>query len=576
MLSRASQTTKGYDLTRIISISHTEIPDSYKADIILRNSDKALVGLDFEDYQVVISNGYHTNIARSAWAAGTAYAIDDIRCPVTANGYQYRCAVAGTSHAAAEPTWPTALGVRVTDNTVTWEMDGNTGDEYDRTAPLKARVQEFHSGRGVLRYILRAIGIPDQMKEEGAIAEYTQLSTNTNTVKTLISAVCAASTGLSSAFNGYPVITVVYDSEDSLLDVFSPAEYFSISMRENRWDKLQELLAYTKCKARIGNDGKLHILVPVVSGTTYAYEYKWNVAGDHSFFSKTVRLRFVEPNKIIVSSDPTHSPVYTGSATSATSYALDPKIYQAPYRRLVSNAQATSIAEAMVEQKELNAEKGIASVPMNVGQELWDYVKVTDSRQGDTRIGNIQYLQRETVIPPMAETLTWGPGLTFRMTLSFGAVSALSLMSLLLAPGSAGTASYTKELLDMIFDAFMDALVKLEARINALGEPGEPGEPFEIPDPLLINTIKIMQQIQWIGGSGVVALIRKLDSPAVWLFSPDTEEICLDLDADKSIYPIADKTGQLGKSTHTWQKGYIDKLYAATRAVAPVGADKYD
>ncbi len=261
VLSRTSQTTKGYDSSRSLSISHTETPDSYKADIILYN-DGSLTSLDFENYQTVISYGARTGVARSAWVANTAYAIDDICRPTTANGYQYRCAIAGTSHTTTEPTWPTDLGVRVTDGTVTWEMDGNSGDEYSRTAPLKVRAQELHSGRGILKCILRAVGIPDQLAEDKAIAVYTQLDSDTNTVKTLISAVCTAGAGLGGAYTGYTAITVVYDSEDSLIDTFIPKDYFSISINESRWDKIQELLDYTRCKARIGNDGKLHILVP--------------------------------------------------------------------------------------------------------------------------------------------------------------------------------------------------------------------------------------------------------------------------------------------------------------------------
>ena len=270
MLSRASQTTKGYNKSRILSCVETFESSSQKAEVILKNSDKALVSLDFENYQAIISHGIKTNVTRTAWAANTAYVLDDIRRPITANGYQYRCAIAGTSHNTTEPTWPTDLGVRVTDNTVTWEMDGNSGDEYSYDPPMKVRVQELHSGRGLLRCILRAIGIPDQLAEDKAIAEYTQTDSDTNTVKTLISAVCAAGTGLSSAYNGYTAITVVYDSEDSLIDSFKPADYFSISMNENRWDKIEELLAYTRCKARIENDGKLHILVPRTSGNTWA------------------------------------------------------------------------------------------------------------------------------------------------------------------------------------------------------------------------------------------------------------------------------------------------------------------
>lgn len=473
VLSRSGQTTKGYSSSRILSIPHSETPDSYTAVITLNNSDKALVPagvpIDFENYQVVISSGFKTGVTRSAWAATTAYALDAIRVPTTANGYQYRCAVAGTSH-SSEPTWPTDLGVRVTETGgVVWEMDGNSGDEYDRTAPLKVRVQEFHSGQGILKCILRCSGIPDQLKEDKAIAEYTQTSDDTNTVKALIDLVAAAGTGLSSAYNGYTAITVTYDSgyDDSIINSFCPKDYFSISINESRWDKIQELLNYTKCKARIGNDGALHILLPTTTLTTYAYEYKFNVSGSHTFFSKAVRLRFIKPNKEIVASHPDHETQYTGSSTSATSYALDPKSHTT-YRRLASNAQAALIAAAIIERSELDDERGFATVPMNVGQELWDYVKVTDSRQGDTRIGNVQYIGRDVEIHLDNQPLTWTMGI------AFGKVTMQSLMANLITAGGVSGETYARlsneQIFALIDDLARDVYIELNKQIDAHNE----------------------------------------------------------------------------------------------------------
>ncbi len=620
VLSRTGETTRGYNFSRILSISHSEEPSSYKADITLHNSDNALTSIDFKSYQAVISEGMATGIARTAWAANTAYALDDIILPATANGSQYRCAIAGTSHATTEPTWPTDLGVRVTDGTVTWEMDGNSGDEYSRSAPLKVRVQELHSGRGILRCILRCIGIPDQLKEDTAIAEYTQTDTDTNTVKALIDLIAAAGTGLSSAYNGYSAITVVYDTgyDDSIINTFCPAEYFSIRLNENRWDKIQELLDYTRCKARIGNDGKLHILIPkpnttgttldigsaatnradalpatltcldlnnpanangvitsvevwaatnltglrvgtfyLVSGTTYKcrdsaiigsvisgskqtittdsagnplaiavvagdvigcyydtgslkddssappytllrwfageridpgdqetyhsnlgsalslygigvtydYEYEFNVSGQHTFFDKAVRLRFIDPNKEIVRTPPASTGYtgtqYTGNDTSEPSYTLDPKVHTT-YRRLTSDAQAALIAAAIIERYELDAEKGFATVPMNVGQELWDYVKVTDSRQGDTRIGNIQYLSRSIKLPAGNE------GITFNTALSFGKTSLLSIMSNLSL--SETSAQLSNEQIFAMYDSIIDYLQANQVMTEWLAE----------------------------------------------------------------------------------------------------------
>ena len=448
VLARAAASTRGYDNTRVIKISHPETPTGNPVELVLNNSDGILTSLDFEHYQAVISYGYNTGASRSARVAASTYAIDDMVIPPTANGYQYRCSVAGTS-GAGTITYPTSLGDTVADSAVTWEMDGNSGEEYSRAAPLRVRVQELHSGRGILRCILRPEGILDQLAEDRALVAYTQTSADTNTVKTLITAVAAATL---SSYSGYTAYTVSYDSEDTVISSFIPADYFSVQINENRFEKIQELLDYTGCKMRIQNDGQPHILDPVVSGTAYNYEYKFNVAGDHNFWNKTVRLRFVNPNQEIVASHPDHTPQYSGSATSATSYALAPKTHTT-YRRLPSNAVASSIASAIIERYELDAEKGFATVPMNVGQELWDYVKVTDSRQGDTRTGNIQFLQRNVEVHFDGKPLTW------TMMLSFGKVSVLSLMANMLSAGAGGAEAIARltdaqilEMIDALFD----------------------------------------------------------------------------------------------------------------------------
>jgi len=84
------------------------------------------------------------------WAVATAYAVGAIRKPTTgADLHYYRCTVAGTSHAATEPTWPTD-GSTVTDGTVTWEDGGPlllvAGTDYNTDLTL-GRLQILATGR---------------------------------------------------------------------------------------------------------------------------------------------------------------------------------------------------------------------------------------------------------------------------------------------------------------------------------------------------------------------------------------------------------------------------------------------
>ncbi len=55
----------------------------------------------------------------SAWAASTAYALEDFVHATTFNGFRYECTTAGTSD-TDEPTWPLVEGETVSDGTVVW------------------------------------------------------------------------------------------------------------------------------------------------------------------------------------------------------------------------------------------------------------------------------------------------------------------------------------------------------------------------------------------------------------------------------------------------------------------------
>jgi hypothetical protein len=394
----------------------------------LQNTDGILTAYNFEQYQGIVSYGYITNHGTTTWAIGLTPSVGNYVKPTTANGYQYRCTVAGTT-GAVEPTWPTVFsgttipqwGTTVTDGGVTWEMDGNDGDEYSMCAPLKVTGQEFLSSENQLICRLYLIGIPNQLAQDKAVSEYTQIDTDTNTLKTLITAIGAATL---APYTTYTAYTVTYDAgwDDGIINAYIPKDYFKVNVNDNRLDKIQELLSYTADKMRIEDDGEIHIYNPVTTGNTYDYEYRLAVDTYHTFFNKALRNRFVNPNKEIVCSSPDHAPQYTGNATSATSFALAPKTHTT-YRRLASNAEATAIAGAIIERYELDAEKGSAIVPMNCGQEVWDYILITDARQSDTRAGNVQYIQRHCL------STVFGGTASFDMTIKFGRTNPQGIAS---------------------------------------------------------------------------------------------------------------------------------------------------
>jgi hypothetical protein len=190
-----------------------------------------------------------------------------------------------------------------------------------------------------------------------------------------------------SVFEDEPSYEVVYDSEDSLIYTYCPAESLIIDESEDRKSVVDGLLWHTGCESRWENDGKLHVFVAVVSGMTYDSEYTLASAG-HKFFDKSVQNGLVSPNKYVVRSLLTQSTSYTGNATSAASYALRP-VTEYPRIAATSDAQCTAMAEAFISHHELAAQQGGATIPVNVAQELYDYILITDARAGDTKAGNI-------------------------------------------------------------------------------------------------------------------------------------------------------------------------------------------
>jgi len=86
----------------------------------------------------------------TAWAVGTAYVVGQVRRPTSANGYLYRCSVAGTSHAATEPTWPTVIGREVNDNGVIWTCVGVALIKFDAADPAAWTSSTFDCRYGVI------------------------------------------------------------------------------------------------------------------------------------------------------------------------------------------------------------------------------------------------------------------------------------------------------------------------------------------------------------------------------------------------------------------------------------------
>jgi len=309
----------------------------------------------------------------------------------------------------------TALALEGWSGVISYGYTTTDGAEYSSAAPLTVIAQKTDRMQGELVTSFSLAGLFNLFGEDKANAAYRPDDDNTDTVKTILDAVAGATL---ACFDHCEAHTITYDTgyDDSIIDTFKPADYFSIGLNESRLSVFKKLLRLTKCKARVENDSgtaTIHIFQPTISGSTYDYEYNDAVTG-HNFFDKSVRKRLVIPNKVTVSNHPDHEDSYTGTATDSDSYdALGFYLPEYRYARPTSDAQALLIATAILQGYQLAREKGHGHAMMNVYQEVMDYVKITDSWAGDTRTGNIGSLVRH-----------YRPG-TFDFEFRFGSLATI-------------------------------------------------------------------------------------------------------------------------------------------------------
>ncbi|KKN29862.1 hypothetical protein LCGC14_0839910, partial [marine sediment metagenome] len=271
------------------------------------------------------------------------------------------------------------------------------GDEYSPKPPLWVVGQQNLSWGGRLASLLSLAGVMNFLDSEGANAVYAPDDTDTDTVKTIMTAIAEATL---SCYSHAHAFTITFTNEDSLIDSFQPKDFFRIAKNESRLSAMKRLLSYTQMVMRVDKDGTIQVFGPTTTGSTYTDNSEYELgAGNYAFFSLSHRKRIVIPHYVQVDSHPATGDSYTGyyeDTDTASLVAIDSTIGQREYLelRVDDNAQATAIATARMLHYQLQAEKGSANVPMNFGAEVYDYVNCIDSRDGDTnRVGNIGYIR---------------------------------------------------------------------------------------------------------------------------------------------------------------------------------------
>ena len=202
-------------------------------------------------------------------------------------------------------------------------------------------------------------------------------------------------TSASTPFSHCTAYEINYDDPtvNTLLETYQPKDALRIDKGGSRLEIVKTLLRRTGFSMRVEDDGTIHIFEATTSGGAYDYTYSL-ASGSHVFFSKGWRQKLVIPAIVDVSSRPFDATQYGGTATDTT---VPTALRKTEYIELflASNDQATDIASAKLGHYQIDAEGGFGSVPMNCGQEVYDYILITDSREGgSTRTGNIGQILR--------------------------------------------------------------------------------------------------------------------------------------------------------------------------------------
>ncbi len=213
-----------------------------------------------------------------------------------------------------------------------------------------------------------------------------------------------ADTGIINLITSGIIADVVIDSDDPDGQL-ATTPYVPVALGESVRGVVFRLLQMTRCGARIDKDNKLRLFYLDPSGTvddnsTYSTTHiYWSTARERSLLIPNT-VDFVES-----SPDVNSVPAYYGTANDTTSVALIGS-YLYPLQvnpSISSNAMATILATAFIARKVAESFQGYISVPINVGQEVYDMVQVVDARSGLTltaRVGRVEEWYNGDVMGP--------------------------------------------------------------------------------------------------------------------------------------------------------------------------------
>lgn len=279
--------------------------------------------------------------------------------------------------------------------------------DYINQPYLKVKDMVFDSSPGVLTCTLICHGIMSRMNDDKASEEYVAASDAyiSDLIEDCFDASLSPYSHCTSYTTDWSGVTLGTD-----VNIYNPGDNFRIYGNSNRMNIIRTLLENTYVYPRPANDGKVYMIKPVTSGEVYDYEYE--LAGDHDFFIKKRSLKLTIPSKVVIYGgefdEDTQAWEYNGSATESESDNLNSTSYFDTISSITSDAQANAVAAAVLANFQINKKTCTVTVPFSCTQQLYDYIKITDSRQGSSMTGNVGQIVRK-----------WESGI-FIMQISFG------------------------------------------------------------------------------------------------------------------------------------------------------------
>ena len=170
---------------------------------------------------------------------------------------------------------------------------------------------------------------------------------------------------------------------------------FEATINDSRRDILRLMLDRTQLKPIFKRD---YLVLDEFDESPSGQDYSYVLSGGHSFFSDIKEQALVIPNRVIaIAHSDEHTsgrPNYLQSVDDSNSrdaFGASTLIIVDPSITSAADSDAASLARATrrLTRAQTEAYQGEISVPMNIGQEPWDYVKVTDVRLASSGAGEV-------------------------------------------------------------------------------------------------------------------------------------------------------------------------------------------